>query len=118
MRLEPMPFLPLLPFPYQLFYALGALCLCAWRRRWAPYGLGLCWALAIGIGHLDHIGASQLPPEREDSLWRGEIKIQQVRMASLPNYAQVQAQIIATSTEEPWQHNLKGKVISPRLAKP
>lgn len=106
------PFLPLLPFPYQLFYALGALCLCAWRRRWAPYGLGLCWALAIGIGQLDHIGASQLPLEREDSLWRGEIKIQQVRMASLPNYAQVQAQIITTSTEEPWQHNLKGKVIS------
>ena len=94
------PFLPLLPFPYQAFYGLAAVCL-LWTRRkpWAIYGVSLFCALGFGIGQLDRIGQNQLPPEKEGALWQGEIQVQKVRYSSAPfpaghKYAQVQAKII------------------------
>ena len=89
----------LLPFPISSSTPSAFCVLRLAQKAGAPW-IGPVLALAIGIGHPITL-CQPITPEREDSLWRGEIKIQQVRMASPPNYAQVQAQIIATSTEEP-----------------
>lgn len=107
------PFIPLLPLPYQGFYAVSAFCFAFSRRFiYAIYAAILFAALAFGIGQLNTIGKSQLPLELEDSFWQGEVKIQQIRAASAGNYAQVQAQIIATSSIDASAINFNGKIIS------
>jgi competence protein ComEC len=107
------PFLPMLPFAFQWFYAPAALCAAfvPYTKK-AIYGVVIFAAAAIGITQLNAIGENQLPSEWDGKLWQGEIKVQQIRLAASGDYAQVQAQIISPVQGVSSPEQLQGKIIS------